>query len=250
MTRLPTIEVCVDTIDGAFAALQNGADRIELCTALEAGGLTPTPGAMEMCRGLKGKVYTMIRPRGGDFIYTPAELDQMKRDIEATRKAGLHGVVFGVTTATGAPDVKAMESLIAECEGLGVTLHRAFDVMPDPMEALETAIGLGFERILTSGGAFTALEGIERLTAVAAAAEGRIAIMPGAGVTAANVATFAGIPGVTDIHASCKAVQASAYGSDVPLMAKDAGYARNITDPATVRAFRAGVEAAWGQAKA
>ncbi|HEX7758529.1 MAG TPA: copper homeostasis protein CutC [Caulobacteraceae bacterium] len=202
MTR-PLLEVCVDGPEGLLAAVSSGADRIELCAALTQSGLTPSPGLMALAATLACPSYAMIRPRAGDFVYSPAEVDVMRRDIDAARAAALPGVVFGASHPSGALDEAVLGQLARHADGLGRTLHRAFDIVPDFDSALETAIGLGFERILTSGGARNAPAGADRIAALVAQAGERIIIMAGAGVTAQTVADLVGGTGVREVHGSC-----------------------------------------------
>lgn len=243
-----TVEICVDTPDGLAAALAAGADRIELCAALALGGLTPSPGLISLAAGLAIPVYAMVRPREGDFLATPAEIDQMRRDIDAVRAAGLAGVVFGVSDVGGRLDTEALGRLVAHAEGLGTTLHRAFDLAPDPFEALETAIALGFERVLTSGGALRVEDALPRVAALTAQAAGRIAVMPGGGVTAENAETILKKTGAAEIHASCRQARLDIAPAAVAL-----GFAASPTRPATseggvralVEAVRAGLAGSW-----
>ena len=197
------LEVCVDTPAGLAAAIAGGADRIELCSALALQGLTPAPGLMAIAAEAAIPIYPMIRPRHGDFIYDEGDLDAILRDIDAVREAGLAGVVIGANLSSGELDVDALAMLVAHAEGLGVTLHRAFDLTPDPVAALETAIDLGFERILTSGCALNAMAGHETLAAMVEQAAGRIAILAGGGVNASNVAEIVARTGVREVHGSC-----------------------------------------------
>jgi copper homeostasis protein len=205
MKKRPLLEVCVDSPAGLAAALAGGADRIELCSALALSGLTPSPGLMALATQAPAPVYAMIRPRPGDFVYAARELDAMRRDIDAVRAAGLAGVVFGATTRTGAPDEAALAMLIGHAAGLGATLHRAFDLAPDLEAALEMAVGLGFERVLTSGGEVTALAGAAGIAKLVSQAAERIGVMAGAGVSAATVAEVIRLTGVAEVHASCSA---------------------------------------------
>ncbi len=202
----PLLEVCVDSAEGLLAAASSGADRIELCAALAQSGLTPSAGLMALAAGLDCPSYAMIRPRGGDFTYSPAEIDVMRRDIDAARTAGLPGVVFGASHASGALDEDVLARLAAQAEGLGRTLHRAFDIVPDFASALEAAVALGFERILTSGGALNATLGADRIADLVARAGGRIGIMAGVGVTAQTVAALVRRTGVSQVHGSCSAI--------------------------------------------
>lgn len=197
-----TLEICVDDLAGLDAAIAGGADRIELCAALSVGGLTPAPGLIAAAATRPVPVYAMIRPRAGNFVFSPAELDMMRAEIDAVRAAGLAGVVLGASLPDGRLDGKALETLTRHAQGLGLTLHRAFDLVPDFPEAIDLAVELGFERILTSGGAPTAEAGIAPVGAIAAHAGGRIAIMPGSGVNAGNAGLFLSRLGVTELHAS------------------------------------------------
>lgn len=173
-----TFEVCVDNIEGAMNAVNNGADRLELCDALGIGGTTPSAGLMQRAAKLGKPIYAMIRPRGGDFIFNFEDMDVMLHDIDTCRKYGMAGIVIGITHENGALDTQKLKRLIDHAEGMGVTLHRAFDVTPDTSEALEIAIELGIERILTSGQKETAIEGAFNIKSVIEKAAGRISIMP------------------------------------------------------------------------
>jgi len=199
--------VCVDTPAALIAAVKGGADRIELCAALALAGLTPSDGLMALARDLGRPTYAMIRPRPGDFVYDPADFDVMRREIDAARAYGLAGVVLGAARPNGELDEEGLAGLIAHAQGLGATLHRVFDATPDLAAALETAIHLGFERVLTSGGAPSAPAGAEVIGALVRQAAGRISILAGSGVTAANAAVLVAQTRVTEIHASCSAIQ-------------------------------------------
>jgi copper homeostasis protein len=203
MTKRITLEICVDSADSMFAAIEGGADRIELCSALELGGLTPTPGLMHIAASASVPVFAMIRPRGGDYVFSPAELDQMHHDIEAARKAGLAGVVIGANDESGKLDGIALGALKRHAGSLDVTLNRAIDLTPDPVAAVETAASLGFRRILSSGGALTCPDGLAVLRLMHERAKGRLTIMPGSGVSAETAGTILGAFPVTEIHGSC-----------------------------------------------
>jgi copper homeostasis protein len=221
----------VDSPEGVAAALAHGADRIELCSALELGGLTPSQGLMEMAASLVKHemvpppvVVAMIRPRAGDFCYSGMELDVMKRDIEAAQRIGLSGVVFGATIAMdGDIDVAAMRTLVAAAKAphptpFSVTLHRAIDLSPDPVASLQTLLKElppgSFDRILTSGGSRTAWEGRDTIARlVEAAIESSLVVMAGAGVNVGNVSELVAATGVTEVHASCS--RGSSSGSSV-----------------------------------
>jgi copper homeostasis protein len=199
------LEVCVDTAEGFDAAIAGGADRIELCSALELGGLTPSPGLVRYAANAPIPVYAMVRPRPGDFIVAPGDVDVMRAEIDAVRAAGLAGVVLGASRPGGALDEVTLRTLIAHAAGLGATLHRAVDLVPDFDAAVDLAADLGFERILTSGGARHASEGMDTIAGMIERAAGRIIIMAGSGVRPANVgALLARLP-LTQVHASCSA---------------------------------------------
>ncbi|MNV10339.1 Copper homeostasis protein CutC [compost metagenome] len=182
-------------------------------------------------------VSVMIRPRAGDFVFTRDEADVMKRDIDTARAAGLSGVVLGASRGDGSLDIGLLEELRNHADGLDVTLHRAFDVVPDMEEALEAAIALGFPRILTSGGARSALEGMEALAHLSEMATGRIIIMPGAGVRPQSVQTLLDRFPITEIHASCSAVPSFDPESRVAKLGFT-GAGRKVTDEAAVRELK------------
>jgi copper homeostasis protein len=233
------LEVCVDTVAGLEAAVKGGADRIELCSALALGGLTPSAGFMRQAAGCGVPVMAMIRPQSGDFIWSEAELAAMEADIAAARAAGLAGVVLGALRRDGRLDGAALVRLLHAAQGMDLTLHRCIDLVPDMGAALEAAVALGFRRILTSGGAATAEAGAGRIAALAAQAAGRIGIMPGAGVTAANAARLLGL-GTGELHGSCS-VSVAMDGPGVTF-----GFGPAIerrTDAATVRAVKRAMEA-------
>ncbi len=199
------LEICLDTPAGLAAAVAGGADRIELCSALDSEGLTPAPGLMAQAGACGVETFALIRSRAGDFVFGERDLDAMRRDIDAARAAGLAGVVLGASLPDGRLDERALAGLIAHASGLGVALHRAFDVTPDKAQALETAIGLGFARILTSGGRPGAPEGAAVIADLIRQAGDRIVIMPGAGLDAGNIADFVRRTGARDVHAACRA---------------------------------------------
>lgn len=198
------LEICVDGADGVDAAVAGGADRIELCAALELGGLTPPPGLMAIASTCGVPVLAMIRPRGGDFVFGEREVDAMRRDIDAVRVAGLAGVVIGASRPGGALDDRVLARLMRDAEGLDVTLHRAFDLVPDIEEAVETAVGLGIPRVLTSGGRRSALEGAGAIARTIGAARGRLRVLAGAGLSVETIGRLlAAVPDLRELHASC-----------------------------------------------
>ncbi|NPD66569.1 copper homeostasis protein CutC [Lichenicola cladoniae] len=229
------LEVCVDTIDGLRQAVAAGVARIELCGPLAVGGTTPPVGLVEAARGSTVPVYAMIRPRDGDFVFSPADEAAMLAEIRFVRMAGLAGVVLGASRADGTLDEAMLARLSMAANGLGRTLHRAFDLAPDPLAALETAIGLGFERVLTSGGAPRAVDGAVVLARLVRAAAGRIEIMAGSGITPDNVDGLVAACGVRAVHASCR----SAVPADERLARFGFGGPGVATDGAVVRAMLA-----------
>ena len=195
------IEVCVDTPAGLAAAIGAGVDRIELCAALALDGLTPGPGLIRLAQDAGLPVMAMIRPRAGDFVFGAEDRRAALADIAHMRAAGLPGVVLGASLPDGRLDTDMLGQMAEAAAGLDLTLHRAFDVTPDPFAALEDAIALGFSRILTSGQAATALAGADFLARLVRAARGRTQIMAGAGVRADHAARLAAT-GVGALHGS------------------------------------------------
>lgn len=197
------LEICVDTAAGLRAAHAGGADRIELCAALELGGTTPTAGLMALAADMGVTARVMIRPRAGDFVFTADDLDMMRADIAATRNLGLEGVVLGANRSDGSLDMEMLRTLVAESHGLRKTLHRAFDLVPDIAGAVEQAVALGFDTILTSGRALSAPAGIEDIALAHTVAAGRLTIMAGAGISADNVGSILAAAPLGAIHGSC-----------------------------------------------
>jgi copper homeostasis protein len=215
MARL--LEVCVDTVDGLEAAIAGGADRIELCSALDLGGLTPTLGLIAAAARAPVPVYAMIRPHARSFVWSRADAEAMLTEIDAVHAAGLAGVVLGAAQPDGHLDIALLRMLCERARGLGTTLHRVFDLVPDPARALEEAVALNFERILTSGGAARAEDALAALADLARHAAGRIAIMPGSGVNAENVAQIVKATGAAEVHASCRETLAHGDSKGVDL---------------------------------
>jgi copper homeostasis protein len=236
------LEVCVADAQSLAAAVEGGATRIELCSALELGGLTPSRGLMEIAAEAGIPTYVLIRPRPGDFVFDFDDYGAMLCDIETVHEVGLDGVVLGCSRPNGEIDDHMLSRLVGQAEGLGRTLHRAIDLASDLEDAIDTAIGLEFERILTSGGAPTALEGVDRLARMREIAGGRVNIMAGAGLRPDNVLDLlAGVP-VDEVHSSCTGAPAASPEALVRL-----GFAAETTrrtDAAVVRTFRE-VLAGW-----
>ncbi len=198
------LEVCVDSIDGVIAAMKGGAARVELCSSLSEGGLTPSAGLMRAAAVLPVPCYAMIRPRSGLFEFSDAEAKVMLDDIAMVHEAGLAGVVLGAQNADGELNMKLLAQLITAAGDLGKTLHRVIDVVPEPLLALDQAIELGFERVLTSGAEPLAPDGAALIGRMVLQAAGRISIMPGCGLTADNVADVMAITGAQEVHAACR----------------------------------------------
>jgi len=197
------LEVCVDSACNAVVAQSAGAQRIEFCANLPEGGTTPSPAQIEIARKLLNiKLYAIIRPRGGDFLYNDIEFEIMKSDIRFCGKAGCDGVVIGMLLPDGKIDKHRTGELvrIAHQYGMGVTFHRAFDRCVDLFEAMETIIESGCERILTSGGYDTAIEGAEIIRQLIEKAGERIVIMPGSGITPENIEEIIQKTGAKEIH--------------------------------------------------
>jgi len=200
-----TLEIAANSVASALAAQDGGASRVELCGALELGGLTPSPATVAMVRErLRIPVHVLIRPRAGDFLYDDLECEAMLRDIAYCAAQGCEGVVLGVLDADGHVDKARCRPLVAAAGKMGVTFHRAFDLTREPAQALEDIVALGCERVLTSGGAASAPEGADAIRRWVAQAAGRIAIMPGAGVSARNIAALKAATGAAEFHASAK----------------------------------------------
>ncbi len=205
-----TCELVVYNVESAFKAQEGGADRIELCDNPADGGTTPSGGTVEVVRqNVTLDVYVMIRPRGGDFVYSSYEFHAMKRDIFQFQKAGVDGFVFGILNPDGTLDKKRCKELIDKAKPLKCTCHRAFDMTRDPFQALEDCIEVGFERILTAGQRPKALEGAELIRQLIEKAGSRIKIMPGSGVNEQTVKEIVSSTGAREIHFSATSERAS-----------------------------------------
>lgn len=199
------LEVCCQDIKSVIAAKEGGADRIELCCALEIGGLTPSIGLIEEAVRIFGKnVFVLIRPRGGDFVYSLEELKVMKKDINTCITKGVSGIVVGCLKENGEIDLKGLEYLIENIKDISITFHRAFDEVKDPFDSLEKVIEAGCHRILTSGQKDTALDGIQTIYELNRRASDRIIILPASGVNHENACFILSKTGCKEIHASSK----------------------------------------------
>jgi len=237
------LEICCGDIQSVRAALEGGADRVELCSGLEAGGLTPSIGlikaAVEIAKSTKMLVHVLIRPREGDFLYTEDETEVMISDIDSAREAGADGVVIGALNQDGDIDVETCRRMVEHAHGLNITFHRAFDLCRDAEKALENIIELGCNRILTSGQAPTAEKGIGTLQHLNKIADGRLTILAGSGVTPANARKIIDEAEVCELHASARSTCKSkmVYRNEgVSMGAPDSDeYTRKATDQSIVK---------------
>ena len=195
------LECCVNSAVSAIEAQSGGADRVELCDNMAEGGTTPGAGTIKLARErLSIALFVMIRPRGADFLYSDAEFRVMQEDIIIAKAMGADGVVFGLLTEDGNIDKNRMDTLIRLARPMGVTCHRAFDMTRDPFRALEDLIGLGADRILTSGQAENALAGAPLIRQLLLQAGNRISIMPGHGIREHNIEEIAAKTGAKEFH--------------------------------------------------
>lgn len=203
MTDKTVIEICAGSVESAIAAAHGGAQRIELCSALSEGGLTPSQAMIEYVKSnLKILTFVLIRPRSGDFSYSRAEFEVMKSDIFSAKVKGADGIVTGMLNTDGTIDTCRMKEIVEMAHPMPVTFHRAFDLTRDPYEALEEIIGLGCHRILTSGQASGAIEGVELISELVNKAGSRIIIMPGGGINTSNLRELFAKTGAAEFHLS------------------------------------------------
>ncbi|GAA0891706.1 copper homeostasis protein CutC [Fulvivirga kasyanovii] len=241
-------EIVVYSIEAALKAQEGGADRIELCDNPGEGGTTPSYGVIEVVRQhLSIDVYIMIRPRGGDFLYSSYEFHAMKRDISQCQRLSVDGVVFGILNADGTIDKKRCKELIDKARPLKVTCHRAFDMARDPFEALEDCIEVGFDRILTSGGQSRAIDGVDLIAELQKRAAGRIIIMPGSGVNEQTVGEIVNKAKVNEIHFSAMSYKEGGMdyrNEQIAGMGSEEGaeFKLRIADPEKIRKMRELVE--------
>lgn len=199
------LEICIDSVESAIAAERGGADRVELCSDLLEGGITPSAGLIAAVRrSVRIGVYVMIRPRGGDFCYTDAEFVVMQEDIRRARDLGADGLVLGVLDEDAGVDAVRAGRLVRLAESLPVTFHRAIDMTPDPAGAVAAVIDSGARRILTSGGAAKVTEGLDTVARMVAAAGDRLSVMAGSGITPTTIATVAAATGAVEFHAALR----------------------------------------------
>ena len=243
MSQRSKIEICANSVESAVKAQEGGAYRVELCAGIPEGGTTPSFGDIRMARQLlqNTKLHVIIRPRGGDFLYSPLELEIMLHDIKVARQLGADGVVFGCLTAEGDIDIPAMKMLMNAVGDMSVTFHRAFDMCKNPQEALEQIIALGCSRILTSGQEPNAVKGIPLLKELVKQADGRIIIMPGCGVNPSNILHISEETGACEFHFSGRSTFESGMIYRNPKVSmggtvKIEEYEKDVTNPDIVKA--------------
>jgi copper homeostasis protein len=209
------VEISVESVERAVAAERGGASRIELCGSLNIGGVTPDVELMRETRAcVWAPILAMVRPRGGDFVYSAAEFEAMKRSIEVARAAGMDGVVLGLLKENRRVDVERTRELVRAAAPLAVTFHRAFDESADLFVALEDVVATGASRLLTSGGEARAPEAVERIAELVRLARGRVIVMPGSGITGGNAAEIVEATGATEVHAGLSSVVAAEAGAE------------------------------------
>ena len=235
------LEACVDSVESALSAQAGGADRVELCDNLLEGGTTPSAGLIAACcERLRIPVHVLVRPRGGDFVYSEVELDVMRRDIAVARQHGARGVVIGVLLPDGAIDIPRTRALVAAARPLSVTFHRAFDFTVDPDQALDDLMALGVDRLLTSGQAPIAALGAGILARLVRRAAGRIAIAAAGGLSEENIVQVVERTGVPEVHVRATALLESAASyrpTHLSLLKQPLPneYDRAVTDPERIR---------------
>lgn len=233
------IEICVESLDSALAAQQGGASRVELCSALREGGLTPSQKLIRSVReALTIQVFVMIRPRTGNFVYSESEYQNMRNDIVTAKKMGCDGVVLGLLTQQGEVDILHTRALVELARPMEVTFHRAFDEARDLDAAMEALIECGADRILTSGGTSNAISGTKTLARLQAQSRGRIQIMAGGRVRPQNVTELLRSTGIRAVHSALISLpdesRSPAWTGEWPVV--------NAVDVAD---FRRNAEAAW-----
>lgn len=201
--RQQAIEICVDNAQSACAAEAGGAERIELCNSLTEGGTTPSAGLIEVVRNsIDIDIHVLIRPRRGDFLFSDMEFEIMKKDIAIAKQLGTNGVVLGILKKDGNVDMERMHILIEHALPMSTTFHRAFDLTPDPLKALDDLLHLKIDRLLTSGQQKTALLGANLIRELILMAKEKLTIMPGGGINPGNIRDIAKITGAKEFHSS------------------------------------------------
>jgi copper homeostasis protein len=237
------IEIATSDFITTHAAVEGGADRIELCANLAEGGTTPSYGTIKQCReAFNVSLYPIIRPRGGDFLYTDAEFEIMLQDVKLCKQLGCDGVVIGLLNADGSIDVQRTAILVEAAYPLGVTFHRAFDRCNDPFAAMEQLIEIGCERILTSGQQPSVVDGVVLVADLNKKAAERIIIMPGSGIRQENIKQLATQTGCVEFHSSLRGKAASMMEYKHPAFSGSAeSYFNNSIDAEEVAALRKAV---------
>jgi copper homeostasis protein len=241
------VEICVDSVESAIAAERGGADRVELCSDLLEGGVTPSAGLISLVRQRIGiGLFVMIRPRGGDFCYTDLEFEIMQQDIQQARDMGADGIILGVLDRTARVDVDRTRQLVELAAPLPVTFHRAVDMTPDPRTALDDVVKTGAARVLTSGGAAKVTEGLSTVACMVKAAKDRIAVMVGGGITPETIVSVAEATGATEFHASLRTARSGPmefHRQDVQMgEVRDREYLRFVVEEESVRALTLAVQ--------
>jgi len=235
------LEICVDNVDSAIEAQVAGADRIELCNNLIEGGTTPGFGTIASARNnLTIGLNVIIRPRGGDFLYTDLEYDTMRREIDLCGETGVDGIVLGILRSDGAIDLERTAKLIEIAQPMSATFHRAFDMCSDPIKGLDNVIASGADRLLTSGHKNRALDGADLINQLVNRAGSRIIIMPGSGINPANIASIATKTGAKEFHLSAGRLIDSEmnFRREEISMGGDTGiseFSRRVVDPEVIK---------------
>jgi copper homeostasis protein len=233
------VEICVDSVESAINSASGGAERVELCSALSEGGITPSSGLIREVRAaVPIQLFVIIRPRGGNFVYSDSELEVMRKDILAVKAMGVDGVVLGALTSDGEVDQLHTRELIQLARPLQVTFHRAFDVCRNMHRALEDVIATGADRILTSGGETDALSGMSTIAKLQQKAGQRIRIMAGGGIRASNVRRIALHAGIGELHTSLNSDSTSGSDGGVEIHRLRSGFVPFVVTESEVRAFK------------
>lgn len=228
------LEICIDSLESAFAAKKGGADRLEVCSSLAAEGTTPSYGLVKQCVDeVQLPVMMMIRPHDGGFVYSKEDIDAMLWDIEIAHAVGVQGVVFGVLTNSRNIHLEHCQRLLKAADSLETTFHRAFDIVENPIAAFDEIVSMGFDRLLTSGQESTAEEGIPLIRKLSNRADGRIIVLPGAGVDSLNARQIVSASGVKELHSMAAELACGQAGDQVAF-----GTNRHVTSVEVVRAIK------------
>jgi copper homeostasis protein len=235
------LEICVDTVESAITAQEAGADRVELCDNLSEGGTTPCFGTISSARSnLTIGLHVIIRPRGGDFLYTDLEYDIMRRDIECCGELGADGIVLGILRSDGDIDIERTSRLIELAQPMSVTFHRAFDMCTDPLKGLEDVVDTGASRLLTSGQKDKVPDGVSLINQLVKKAGSRIVIMPGSGINSSNISDIALATGAREFHMTARKIIASEMifrqsGVSMSSVPGVSDFSRKVTNPDMIR---------------